>query len=727
VEEDTVSFRIRFYWSGFDTDGEVVAFRWTVDPDTELVKHPGEWTRTTGKDTTLLFLVDPVQEVKRHVFMVVAEDNEGRFDPTPAVRYFSAKTTPPTSEIEKGPFANNPIVGPNFTYEWSGIDPDGGETGGRAPVDSFQYHLLRIGGVADTSQILPPWHRPLPSWDVNRYVDMINRATGDTLPYPHGDWRWTGVRGLKTRFRNVTPGEYVFALRAVDIAGATEKNLGFNRHIRHFTVTDKNPGPQLTVNASVLTAPLPTASGSEDFARRQLQIFEGETISFSWSADASSYGGDIVGYNYALDDTSTLGASFDIRLTGVTFQPSKLPPGAHFLFVRCVDDGNLITNAVIPLLIVHPSFKDPGAPREILYVDDSTGPGESDQQIGSWPSDATETNWYTLRDVNRPPQEARFPRITDAYPGTTVTEWDTKQKGTGVEGRKPPDPRDLQNISTVVWVSDFNNTTSAPIALWKAVIGDVNVSYSALMGYLRAGGTLVLTGFNIINCSTSPSTLLVNRTRGLCASFEPGSREWNFSTFPRLFMGVDYVIPSEDGRRDLGARDFVGAIPTPEGLAAGFDTAQVDTGIASSGAKWNSNSDLIGSRSYLDLNLTPGLPRIEGWNLAANLGCEDPRFFGREGLDKAAPIAKPIFRYVGVPVGVERLNGPSPRQNRVVGVMVESHDLGSAGGSTGAYNSNAAIGRIVVIGFPLYFIKNQQASDVLFSAYAYVSASPTLP
>src|SRR5512139_881829 len=74
VENDTVSFRIRFYWSGFDTDGEVVAFRWVVDPDTtgsDSAKaanlNPSNWVRTTGKDTTLLFLVDPVKEVRRHV------------------------------------------------------------------------------------------------------------------------------------------------------------------------------------------------------------------------------------------------------------------------------------------------------------------------------------------------------------------------------------------------------------------------------------------------------------------------------------------------------------------------------------------------------------------------------------------------------------------------------------------------------------------------------------
>ena len=730
VANDTVSFRIHFYWNGYDNDGQVVAFRWAVDPDSATAKRPGTWARTTAKDTTLLFYVDPVKEVKRHEFLVAAEDNDGHVDPTPAIRYFSAKTLPPTSKIEKGPLGNNIIVGPNFTFEWSGIDPDGGETGGKAPVDSFQYLLLRIGGIADTSAIIPPWHQPLPVWDSKTYVtNLINAATGDTLPYPHGDWRWVGIHGVKFRFRNVTPGEYVFAIRAVDIAGATEKGLQIQRHIRHFTVSNRNPGPQLVINSSVLNTALPTASGPDDFARKPLQIFQGETISFSWTADASAYGGEVVGYNSALDDTSSLGASFDIKNTGRTFRPSDLPPGSHVLYIRCIDDGGLITNAVIPILIVHPGFKDPGAPREILYVDDSLSPGNLPGPNGSFPSDAVETSWWTLPSPGRPRSEARFTRITDAFPGTTVTEWDTYQEGlTGVEGRKQPEPKDLRDITTVVWVADANNTGGTPIALWKTLVGG---NYSELAGYLRAGGTLVVTGWNLGNNSTNPTTMLSSRTRGLC-SFVVGGAEWNLSYFPRLFMGISYVIPSEDGRRVVGARDFVAAYATPVGRQLGFDTAYVDTGTISSGAKWNTNSNLSVDTlgvSYLDQNYAPGLPRIEGWVMGNDpahfFGCEDIRDFGRE--DQTSPIATPIYSYHGVNTGVFQDGAPSPREGRVVGVLCQSHDLGSLSQNGGVYNPAGALGRMVLIGFPLYFMKDQQASDVLLNAYTYVSQSPTLP
>ena len=124
IENDTTTFRVRFYWNGYDRDGEVVRFYFAVDADS--LKPIPEWRSTTANDTTFLFLVDPVKEIRGHVFMISAVDDKGAYDKTPARRYFSAKSIPPTSQIEKGPACFNPPVGPNFTFEWSGIDPDGG-------------------------------------------------------------------------------------------------------------------------------------------------------------------------------------------------------------------------------------------------------------------------------------------------------------------------------------------------------------------------------------------------------------------------------------------------------------------------------------------------------------------------------------------------------------------------------------------------------------------------
>jgi len=721
LQGDTTLFRVHFYWNGYDKDGEVVDFRFAIDGDSSLPKS--QWHTTTAKDTILKFLVDPVNEIEVHTFMISSEDNSGKIDETPARRTFSAKTTPPTSEITKGPSAFNPLVGPNFTFEWQGIDPDGGETGGRAPVDSFEYLLLLVGGVGDTTGA----HEPLPTFSQDVYVDMINQATGPTLPPysgswgpPHDDWRWIGIHDLKHRFRNATPGEYVFAERAVDIAGATEKHLHWVTNIRHFTVSTANPGPSLVIRSSVLIQPLPATSGPEDTPRKDIQIFEGETISFSWTASAEPYGGEIVGYTFALDDTSSF-PGIDLLRTGATFTPAQLPPGHHFLFVRAVDDGGLVTNAVIPILIVHPAFKDVSNGRQVLYVDDSQSPGGNTVRIGSYPSDVEETNWW----VNG--IDATHPSLLrQSLPsGVPFTEWDTYVAGLDdVLGRKQPLPVDLAHFTTVIWNVDFNNGLASPTALWKTLVGG---SYSELSGYLRAGGTLILTGFVLGNNSTSPRTTMYTfGSKGICISLPPGTPDFNLSYFPRLMMGVDGMVANEQGLRTLGSKDFTAAYPTPEGRAAGYDTAFVDAGPAGSTAKWITYP----GSGDLNTNSAPGLPQVDGWNMARSFNCqENPvAVFRLEQPNQA--ISLPIYRYHGARVGLFQDGGASPREGLVVAVRVQAHDLGNnpaGGGLITPGNAAGAMGRMVHLGFPLYFLRDQDAVKVLTTAFNYVNASPTLP
>ncbi|HEX7078820.1 MAG TPA: hypothetical protein VF363_10375 [Candidatus Eisenbacteria bacterium] len=711
LQGDTASFRVHFYWSGWDKDGEVVRFRWAVDADT--IKDEHDWHSTTSKDTTLLFLVDPVKEIQGHVFWVAAEDNDGHIDSTPAKRFFSAKTIPPTSKIDRGPDGKGLPIGPNFTFEWSGIDPDGGETGGSAPVDSFEYLLLQVRGIADTNT--PPTHDPLPDFDEKVYLGLINEATGRTLldrpaPGRHSDWAWQGVRGTRKRFRNVTPAPYVFAVRAVDIAGATEKNLKITDNIRYFNVTNRNPGPLLTICSSVLNKCLPAASGPEDIVRKQIQVFEGETVSFSWTASAEFYGGEVVGYTFAMDDTTTAEwGSLTLLKTGATFSRNDLPPGAHNLYVRVVDDGGLVTNAKIPLLIVHPDFKDPGAEKNALYVDDFGTPGATPLNAGAnYLSDDAEDIWWA--DHITTPLTQEF--------GVPFTQYDTVRNNIGIEGRGVPDPSELKKYRVVIWSVDLNNTGSSPTGLWKTLVGG---DYSQLAGYLRAGGTLILTGFQLMNNTTSPSTTAYSfYSRGMCLSVPQGTTAYDLSYFPRTIMGVDGALAGNQGLRTNGAHDFVEARVTTEGAARGYQTAQVDTGRT---AKWNPYAFTGPPNSAL----SPGMGAVDGWNMQTFFGCIGTQtLFRRE--DANTPIAVPILRYHGVPQGIAMDGLPSPREGLVVGIATQAHDLGNQnGGVVDAQNSQNAFGRMVFLGFPIYYLKDPQAYQIMRTAFAYVNSSPTLP
>ena len=710
LEGDTAGYRVHLYWNGYDRDGEVMRYRYAIDSDT-LERDPTKWKSTGSKDTTLLLLVDPVREIRGHVFWVSAEDNDGQVDPTPAKRFFSTKTQAPTSTILRGPSAFNSIIGPNFTFEWEGIDPDGGETGGRAPCDSFEYLLLLIGAVNDPNT--PPTHPPLPQFNQNQYVNLINASTGDTLAAPYGDWRWTGIRGTRLRVRNASPGEYVFALRAVDLAGAREKNLAFVRNIRHFTVTNRNPGPNLSIFANVLTTPLESATGPEDFPRREIQIFEGEIISFGWSASAESYGGSIVGYTYALDDTASF-PGLDVRNTGVTYRPQDLGVGLHFLYVRAIDDGGLKTNAIIPFRVVHPTFKDPPSaanPPQYLYVDDALSPGNNNvNHFLNYPSDVEDDEWWRINILTP---------LSLTY-GVGRRDWDTYGRGTADGGgsRVQPFPADLAPYRVVIWSVDANNQIGNPTGLWLTLVGG---AYSDLGGYLRAGGTLVLSGFSVATNVVQPTTALTsNFSRGICFAYPPNTVAYNQTFFPRSMMGIDGAKGTDEGLRSQGSKDFLEARVTVQGAALGYQSAAVDTGLT---AKW------YGKIAAGDPNSSwaPGLPRIEGWKMATNFNCEpNTSLYRREDPNK--PISTPLFTYHGAPIGIYMTGAQSPRENLVVGVQVQAHDLGGFGGGTiTPGNTGAVIGRVVVLGFPMYFLKDAQATANMMTAFGYVNGSPTLP
>src|SRR5262249_47779569 len=242
---------------------------------------------------------------------------------------------------------------------------------------------------------------------------------------------------------------------------------------------------------------------------------------------------------------------------GVTLTPTQLPVGNHVLYVRAADFWGFVTNGAIPIQVIRPAFLQPGAARQVLYVDDSQSPGGVQSRIGNFPSDAEETDWW----LNR-----LLPNL-----GVPFTEWDTYLAGLDdVLGRKPPSLTDLANYSTVIWNVDFNNGVASPTALWKTVVGAASPD---LVHYLKAGGTLILTGYELGSNTTNPrTTMYTNGGKGICASLVPGLPVYNLSYFPRTLMGVDGMLSGSDAAlRTLGARDFAAAYPTSSGQAMGFD------------------------------------------------------------------------------------------------------------------------------------------------------------
>ncbi|HET7497489.1 MAG TPA: hypothetical protein VFM00_04250, partial [Candidatus Eisenbacteria bacterium] len=252
-------------------------FRFAIDSDT--LKPALKWHVTYGHDSVFTFHVAPGDLVGGHVFWVSAEDNDGKIDHTPAKRYFSIRTVPPTSQITGGP-ASGAVAGPTTTFSWSGNDPDGSETGGPVPVDSFEYMLLRPGTSFDGN------HTPLPVSLSPTMLALLNEASGNSLPAPYDDWKWTATSARSHTFTGLDPASYVFAVRAVDAAGA-HSVLQAPRNVRGFWVTpspERQSAPWMRITSEALTLPITSDQSPIDgpSIRQRFSILDGEPVSFSW-------------------------------------------------------------------------------------------------------------------------------------------------------------------------------------------------------------------------------------------------------------------------------------------------------------------------------------------------------------------------------------------------------------------------------------------------------------
>ncbi|MEZ4651286.1 MAG: hypothetical protein R3E97_21345, partial [Candidatus Eisenbacteria bacterium] len=92
-------YAVRLYWSGIDSDGEVVGYEYAVTeslPDIEAI----EYEFTTKTDSLFRFQVESSREILGHRFYVRSIDNDGKRDPVPAWTFFGARNIcPPAVEF----------------------------------------------------------------------------------------------------------------------------------------------------------------------------------------------------------------------------------------------------------------------------------------------------------------------------------------------------------------------------------------------------------------------------------------------------------------------------------------------------------------------------------------------------------------------------------------------------------------------------------------------------
>jgi hypothetical protein len=520
---DEASWLVHLEWGGMDPDGAVSGYLTRLDdspwvsvslPETLLV-YPRSAEASVASD-------EPV-----HLFCVKAVDDRGAEDPTPSEIAFTYRNVLPETEIVGAPPS---VAGPMVTFDWDGFDPDGVLIG-------YGYRLLSREG--------------------DEWLEVVSV---DSL----------GADDTSETFGPIA-GIYRFEVWSIDDEGGVDPTPA----ARVFTCFPWLANPRLRVDTNFMGTHEFLGPVWSDVYNIPTPIFEGERVWFRWEATAEDYGGQIVGYRHAFDDTSAWPA-WSLDDTRFEVIPEV---GRHSLYVHVLDNANVLTRARIRIDVVEASLDE-----YILVVDD-------------WDWSEDQPSWGTDED-----RTAFYDEILAGYVHYRV-EWEPLHHAE--HGRpQPPGVDALRGASTVIWYVDHENTVLSD--LFECSL----VPYDALSGYLRVGGNLIL-------CGQEALTQIVDQPYPLCLAAADTTRG---ASFVRDYLRVGCADnsgyganPNAPGRYGYC---FYGAVPSATSVPEGRDGLWEPMYI-----------DSLGKWSVIYNNANPnyrrgGLPGIESLTPWAGTGID---------------------------------------------------------------------------------------------------------
>lgn len=337
-------FAIDFFFTGTDVDGSVDFFEWRV---VEGGENLPPWTRTEAADLTLWF-PDSKGDVRdaglMRTFQVRAVDDSGLPDPTAAAVDFTPLTLVPQVRISIAGVHSQSCMqaGQALTFRWEGRDEDSKS----GTPEHVRYMVKKYGDALDPCLLR---------------VQFENGG----FPISNDDFDWSQwIRydaaldsGRVARFAILPPSDlgtsYVFVVQARDIDGVTSRGFVWGEQVAHVMISGTR-FPLLSVTE--------TSFGQEAFVgmtgTSTHDISPGQTLEFSWTADASSYFGEVVGYRYGWDlidanDPNDPGWEVDegdwSSAPGRSFQT-----GTHSFVVQAIDRAGHISRATYVLTVVAP-------------------------------------------------------------------------------------------------------------------------------------------------------------------------------------------------------------------------------------------------------------------------------------------------------------------------------------------------------------------------------------
>lgn len=402
---DSVYYVEKFTWFSYDSDGQVVSFRYAVDPP---VMGDTAWTGLENHELTLRFRSSTpggsgptgIAGTDYHVFAIEAVDDRGA-PSQPASVAFTSYTVAPTARLVF-PSPNRLITASTPTsvlLQWTGTDPDG--VGDKRPL-KYKFTFAQQGVIQDALGLGSI--APSPS-DLQTYFSREAPS--------FASWDSVGADTTSKQFTSLTPGTvYYFTVLAFDDAGAYDPRFDLDRNLLRFRPSSEQLGPRLTVTNDLISA---SASGVDLSPSRinHVSFPSGEVLRFNWSAVAVA-GGVVVGYRWVLDppdgdltdqtprdnDTQTYRwSTWAVAEKSVTVGPFG-GNESHFLYVEARDNSGATSLVQIEIDVIE---RRAGS---FLVIDDYQGPADMDygpssqysfQPYGNYPTEAVlDTLFYAV-------------------------------------------------------------------------------------------------------------------------------------------------------------------------------------------------------------------------------------------------------------------------------------------------------------------------------------------
>lgn len=379
-EGSTGTYTVNLFWGGWDPDGEIRKYEYLVTDNVSGVFDPADtvgvyWAPVVGNDSTFTFSADSLADanpgnqtvlfLRSHTFFIRAVDEEGLRSSEPAYRSFTSRTispevriTTPRAELGITPADMPPIS----TIVWTAVDYVDDLLTKQDP-ESVQFAMVSTANYGQS------------------YANTITYLRNNPNAPDWMPWVWYRAPLDSGKSWTTPPlefGDYVFAIRAKDEAGAVTPVLAEPVNVRRLKVASRISGPTFVVTSTLIGSII---ASSCDYPLTIVDVPAGIGMSFLLSACAESYGGTVAGYRYGWDILDLNDPEqWEVDYTPFIGAVASTPPrsfnfGTHTFTAEVIDNSGYCSRIEVKVNVIRFTGE-----RNLLIVDDYRAdevPGQS--------------------------------------------------------------------------------------------------------------------------------------------------------------------------------------------------------------------------------------------------------------------------------------------------------------------------------------------------------------